>query len=167
MFEEINELKKAKNEYDALMKSKGENAVRSAIRAFFDAYPEVKALRWHQYTPYFNDGDACYFGYYGAEVKLGDTPIYYECPEHEGVVTTEPAKCGKPKCGRQTEAVESEDEEFVDSYDDSVSPSLKKALENFDSAMEDALDALEIAFGDHSEVTATRDEIKVDEYEHD
>lgn len=34
------------------------------------AYPGVEAVRWRQYTPYFNDGDACEFGMHGAEVKI-------------------------------------------------------------------------------------------------
>lgn len=32
--------------------------------------PGVEAVRWQQYTPYFNDGEACEFRIYSAEVKL-------------------------------------------------------------------------------------------------
>lgn len=34
------------------------------------ALEEVAAVRWHQYTPYFNDGEACVFGAHGPEVLL-------------------------------------------------------------------------------------------------
>lgn len=34
------------------------------------AKPGVEAVRWNQYTPYFNDGEACTFRIYGASVKL-------------------------------------------------------------------------------------------------
>lgn len=38
------------------------------------AFPEVEAVRWEQYTPYFNDGDACEFRIYDASVKLVGVP---------------------------------------------------------------------------------------------
>lgn len=31
------------------------------IREFLEDNPEVKGVSWTQYTPYFNDGDACIF----------------------------------------------------------------------------------------------------------
>lgn len=35
--------------------------------------PGVEAVRWNQYTPYFNDGEACEFSIYSAYVKvIGD-----------------------------------------------------------------------------------------------
>lgn len=34
------------------------------------AMEEVASVRWYQYTPYFNDGDACVFGIRGVEVLL-------------------------------------------------------------------------------------------------
>lgn len=33
----------------------------------------VTGVVWHQYTPYFNDGDACTFGVYGGGVLLADS----------------------------------------------------------------------------------------------
>ncbi len=45
----------------------------AALDALF-AFPEVVAVRWTQYTPYFNDGDACTFDVYEARTKLTDTP---------------------------------------------------------------------------------------------
>lgn len=30
-------------------------------KSFFDAAPEIKAVIWSQYTPYFNDGEECVF----------------------------------------------------------------------------------------------------------
>lgn len=34
------------------------------------ALPHVEAVRWEQYTPYFNDGDACVFNVCEATVRL-------------------------------------------------------------------------------------------------
>jgi hypothetical protein len=33
-------------------------------------YPAVSYVTWYQYTPYFNDGDACEFGMHDFRVKL-------------------------------------------------------------------------------------------------
>lgn len=34
------------------------------------ATPGVEAVRWNQYTPYFNDGEVCVFHIYGALVRI-------------------------------------------------------------------------------------------------
>lgn len=34
------------------------------------ALPHVEAVRWEQYTPYFNDGEACVFNIYDVAVRL-------------------------------------------------------------------------------------------------
>ena len=64
----------------------GENVVRSAIQDFFTQNPDIKTLWWTQYTPYFNDGEACVFGI--GEVcgssetkKLEDIDSYWESDE--------------------------------------------------------------------------------------
>ncbi|WP_074344742.1 hypothetical protein [Mycobacteroides abscessus] len=44
----------------------------AALDALF-AFPEVVSVRWTQYTPYFNDGDACTFSVHEARTKLVDT----------------------------------------------------------------------------------------------
>jgi len=55
---DLNEaLKELRKTYDETVKvSFGE-----ALKAFFEATPEVQSVFWTQYTPYFNDGDSCYF----------------------------------------------------------------------------------------------------------
>lgn len=45
------------------------------------AKEHVEAVRWHQYTPYFNDGDACVFNVYGLTVKLD---IFDDDEDEEG-----------------------------------------------------------------------------------
>jgi hypothetical protein len=37
------------------------NEFKVIFKQIFDAYPSVKKVGWTQYTPYFNDGDACVF----------------------------------------------------------------------------------------------------------
>lgn len=62
--------------------------VRPALKEAFEdirkLIPNLKAIRWHQYTPYFNDGDECVFGVHGAyfsvgAVEGGDYDDGFEC----------------------------------------------------------------------------------------
>lgn len=55
------------------VKDEGKNIVGSEFAKFFEAHPEVKSVRWRQYTPHFNDGDACTFGRHEFE-SLGKNP---------------------------------------------------------------------------------------------
>lgn len=52
-----NQITNLKTKYMAL----GQEIMTKKIAAFFEQYPEVGGVAWKQYTPYFNDGDACEF----------------------------------------------------------------------------------------------------------
>lgn len=57
-------------EVQAKMRAEGQAAFRPAFQEFFDANPEVEAIRWIQHTPYFNDGDECVFRLYDICVEF-------------------------------------------------------------------------------------------------
>jgi hypothetical protein len=73
------------------------NFHKLAVEVIFNKYPEIKCFGWTQYTPYFNDGEPCYFrantsyphingyesGYDGA---TQDTWGYYGTDEDEGAI---------------------------------------------------------------------------------
>lgn len=44
------------------------------LKLFFDANPHVASISWRQYTPYFNDGDACEFSVGDPVLTLRDAP---------------------------------------------------------------------------------------------
>lgn len=52
--QEVQKLKKALSE-------KTEGEIKTISLEIFNAYPDLAAFGWSQYTPYFNDGDACIF----------------------------------------------------------------------------------------------------------
>lgn len=60
------------------------DAILRAFREFFETNPDIVALRWHQYTPYFNDGDACVFevDYFSFKLKEPPTPKELESVKH-------------------------------------------------------------------------------------
>jgi hypothetical protein len=63
-------LSKVKEEYEAKIKAEGEAALKEGLKSFFEANPNIEAVRWTQYTPHFNDGDACVFGVHEPSAQL-------------------------------------------------------------------------------------------------
>lgn len=70
MFEKLEALQKVYDEAMVALRRDGEAALKASFVEFFAAYPEVEAIKWQQYTPYFNDGEACCFGVCEPEIKL-------------------------------------------------------------------------------------------------
>lgn len=135
------------------------------------AVPGVIAVRWRQYTPYFNDGDPCVFSIYGAEVAVeGDkAETYYE-----------------NDLGYEFETNQQIFRDVYDLYDydqpgytyenrplkkiagvDTMQ--LQKALKKFEEVLESGTHyvVLQQKFGDPAEVTANKDGFHVEFYEHD
>lgn len=127
--------------------------------------PGVRAVRWPQYTPYFNDGEACVFGVHGVEVAFEDHVV------------------------REGEK-DYDDDGFYDVYSlygfatESDWASRRKTFLNFKGANTEvvycALNNLEGVltsgkhdvilsekFGDPAQVTATKDGFDVEYYDHD
>lgn len=117
------------------------------------AYPEVEAVRWHQYTPGFNDGDPCVFstGEFGVKLTGGDEDggdyddgflsDYYVNEHYSTPDVTYDYKNKHPLAALL-------DDEF----------GYRSKIEAFYHAMEDA-------FGDPGEITATREGFSVEYYD--
>ena len=142
MFEKIKELSdeltKARTEYQ----QKAKSTFKEALTEFFAAYPDVLALRWNQYAPYFNDGEPCTF-------SVNEPELAYSAAEADD------------------RDVDDEDEEFdfTDSYDDysKAATTIGELFGMLDN------DTMEAAFGSDSQITVKRDgSIDVDSYgDHD
>jgi hypothetical protein len=141
----LSDIKALKHNIEKLRKeakTKVESIFKTAALELFVEYPDLKSISWTQYTPYFNDGDACYFSshHYYAAIKF--------------VASNED---------------EDEDDDYQEGYDESsATPKQLKAgkaaeefLENFDN------DDMENLFGDGVKVIITKDGIEVEDYEHD
>lgn len=139
------------------------------LDALLDVH-RVEAVRWSQYTPYFNDGDPCVFSVREAEVRFSED----ETDDEEDGDTDE-------------EVEDDEDDEddydrgdFVSIYDmtdydpktreSTVEPQFTnayKVLKAFNDAVDHFEDLLRTSFGDHAEITATKKGFNVGEYSHD
>lgn len=143
-------------EYDALLthvenakkevQAKARTAVGALFKAFFAANEGITAIRWTQYTPYFNDGEPCEFS------------------------TNEPYACTKKgakfsQIDDDEDVHEEEDDDlFQDAYDLRDGPT-KEALRSIGRAFDN--DIFLAAFGDHAQIIATREGFHVTEYSHD
>ena len=140
------------SEIKDLVRKEAETHIKKAFRELFDGHPVIDAVRWNQYTPYFNDGDSCYFSVNDLMTKFKDL-----------------------------EGPDSEDyrDGFYDSwsleyYGDKgrfeITDEIKKglsAVNEIAGALHSLSDALELSFGDHAEITVNRSGITIEEYDHD
>lgn len=130
---------KKKEEMEAELQKQGAAIFKKALKEVFEQHPNLVAIRWRQYTPYFNDGSECIFGIHGVYFKLAD---------------------GKEEDGDYEDG-------FVSEYDESMTKPLKKTLNELEKAFGSLEDQLKAMFGDHKMVTATKDDIEVEDCDHD
>src|SRR5262245_41017142 len=76
--EALNALKAKMEEMKKEMAQAGKEALAVEFKRLFEEWPEAQAIRWTQYTPYFNDGEPCVFSVNDAYVKTGSEDGDYE-----------------------------------------------------------------------------------------
>jgi hypothetical protein len=115
------------------------------LKAIFDRNPELKVIKWVQYTPYFNDGDTCEFTVH--DIVAANYEEVDAWGEWEG------------------EDDQPHDFTLFTGYRSRRLPDLID-LESF---MESSIgyDVLQFAFGDHVQVTVTVNGVTVDDYDHE
>lgn len=135
---EMAELKRALAAVQEKIDAKFQPLFRAQAAALFEANPKLKSFGWHQYTPYFNDGDTCEFS-----VNRWDVDI----------CGLNPDETDSDEFAEETGMSQEEAKSFV--------PQVKKFMEQFDDC------DMEKAFGDHARVTIDREGITIDSYDHD
>lgn len=125
-----------------------QEAFKETAQEVFAAHPKLESFAWNQYTPYFNDGDACVFG-----VNIDYPKINGEDEDENDALTKEKWVGGADRYAPN------------ENYDPALGTALvavKELLKGFDA------DDLKELFGDHMTVTISRDgTVSTDEYEHD
>jgi len=130
-FERINEAKKA---YQEAVRSVGKDDFWDLFKPLFEKYPFVVAVKWKQFTPYFNDGDVCRFSVREMFFKLQDT------------------------------AEDAGDYEDGFDYSYGLKGEQKQAADAFEDVIGVDEETMEMVFGEHSEVTVDKDGITVEDY---
>lgn len=138
MFEKLEEFRQLKAAYDKKLKKEGAEIVQQIIAQFFEQNPQFTGLRWKQYTPYFNDGEACNFYVHAINCRLmpADEIECFDPDEDEDTSVN----------GRWSEDGE---------YGLKKGPS-KAALTKLEKEFGKSQDLLEAAFGDHVSILAER-----------
>lgn len=136
LFDELAAMKKA---YDKKLKEEGEAAIKELFKEFFEKHPKAQSITWTQYTPYWNDGDACYF-------RVNEMYLQLEGEEDEDYYN------GWDPYGLKKEK-------------DPEMKAMGKDFEEVESSLPE--DVMEHVFGDHVKIVATREGFKVHDYEHD
>jgi hypothetical protein len=139
-----------KKELDSLVENEGKKILSGFFSEFFADHPDVHAIKWTQYTPYFMDGDPCVFG-------VNDVHLCHK-----------PLSDLNRDLNSWSEDIEDEDGEEVDHGWLSAQSDTERNFENQLQILEDLCLS---AFGDHAEILVTRGddsvEFEVSEYSHD
>jgi len=130
----------------------------SSFKKLFEENPELKSFGWTQYTPYFNDGDTCYFS--------ANTDYLWINGENEDDASWAQEKkvISWGTYNRDKRVYEGRIEQDNPDYNPKlkeISNKIKNFLNIFDE------DFYKNQFGDHTKVTITEKGIDTDDYEHD
>lgn len=141
------------------------DAFKDGAAELFAAHPKLDSIGWKQYTPYFNDGDACVFAAHIDEPDINGGASY----DNPTIHATHYAPTGEfdtvPSFGGRTEQREKYARVPNPAYDPELGAAYEATREFLGSF--DSSDYLEL-FGDHRRVVLHRDgALTVDEYEHD
>lgn len=154
-----------------IFREKATELFKEVTKEFFDKNPGITAIKWSQYTPYFADGDPCVFAV--------NEPTFTNAP----IESLDAVSCWGEFDGEEESseiwAIQGNLEYILNGdthWYEGVRESIKKAggvdiesckfLNKMFSSSEMESVMLDM-FGDHVEVTATRDGFEVDEYDHD
>lgn len=142
-----------RGDYQKSIEEYGREALLEELQAFFKSQDKYVMIRWEQYTPYFNDGEACVFSVYEPHFF---TPEHMQEMEEEDDYYFE-FEGDYISTWRSREKMEKEyggDEAKMMAYD------VAKMLESNS-------DLLKAVFGDHTRVTVKPDGVHSEHYDHD
>lgn len=120
--------------------------------------PGFVAVKWRQYTPYFNDGDVCEFSVSEPSIRFAE--FDEECGDYEDGFKTSYDL-------RSRETYDRETGKWVPKggADPRYTPEVAELLSAIEGGPFE--NALYDAFGDHAQVTVFPDRIEVETYEHE
>ena len=155
------------------MRQEGQEALTEAFQEFFRSHPEVKAIQWTQYTPWFNDGDTCTFSVHDWELKVDPETLSRELREEYEQYAEDYGSgysYGEQCYASLLESISGRHSWRKRDNTRNLTPAEMGVLEDFNalqSACREEEDLLKEVMGDHCLVTVSADGIDVSEYEHD
>ena len=147
-------------------KKQAQDLFKEMAKEFWDKNPGLTAVKWTQYTPYFNDGDPCVFGvndviFTNAEDHENVSPWGdYEGEDEDVFATWSIADLLKESTYAISEKERKAALKIIDKIDEQACNEFSLAVSQLDDVMKDM-------FGDHVQVTLTRDGFDIEDYDHD
>ncbi len=141
-------------------------------------YKGVKAATWHQYTPYFNDGEPCEFNVYDLSVtnheEVAENWLNGDFYEDRRVELTEEQYKEETEGSRWYTGCYEEDGKFYKRYEEGTydyipGVSHPDGITDVDIPIHllEFEDALRAKFGDHTQVVVTPTRVVQFDYEHE
>jgi Zn-finger protein len=149
--------------------SEAKSVLMVEFNKFFDLVPEISIIEWNQYTPYFNDGDACTF-------SVNPLSFYIDNDDKE---TTEDSYEYNPFSKPCDYVYRNHNDEYyeniISKYDSMVENfgehrinEINVLISQFEAFIAGIDDNIMLSvFGDGVVITATKDGFEVDEYDHE
>jgi hypothetical protein len=158
LFEQIAKGKEEISKIKAELSTKIKENFHGLAKELFQGYPELKSFGWKQYTPYFNDGEACEFeSLHNYPTINGNDENYGESEQEEGVLDI--VSLGSETVyQRNLGNVPNPD---FNPYYKEIVDTVKEFLNQFDD------DDMEDLFGNHVAIHVTENGIETEEYDHD
>lgn len=156
----IQEFNDAKAAYMKLVSEKGKALLAAVFGQMFALEPRIRRIQWRQYTPYFNDGEACEFSVHDRSFDLaplptndGPTgnPIALPADDEDDYDDQEWAELPY-----SFERLRGNEEPYWVKYWPGVSETTLRQLKQLNATLESFEDVLKITFDDHVKVTATK-----------
>ena len=185
--EALQRIENAQTKYQEALAEAAGNVQQEIAKAFAEVPEEIVSLAWTQYTPWFNDGEACEFGVncpYVLTQKLVDdedldTSDYWDWLEFYGDwsedvqyrrVENPDFDPNEPESYRNSKTVSKRFNDVPES-EWKITPDAWDAAKPLATFIESSTDLMRAAFGDHVKVTLSRGDngvvnVTVDEYEH-
>jgi hypothetical protein len=136
------------------MQADGKEALQVAFNEFFNNHPTAEKIIWTQYTPYFNDGDACTFGVNDFELKL-NVPLSKNDEDDDDNDSYHYGDGDAASDLQDNKNISAEDKAMCDDFHELEKSCMKVKV------------VLETIFGDHCTVIASRKGFDIHEFEHD
>ena len=150
----------------AKFQTEAQSMFKETMKEFFDKNPGISALKWSQFTPFYNDGNACEFNvndvYFtnASPEELDNINHHGEYEGEDETVWVVPSM--KYTLSSKYHAEDAAKIRAAGGVDVDSCQLIDKMIQS--SEMEDIMMEM---FGDHVVITATRDGFDVNDYEHD
>ena len=154
----INEFKVIRDEHMKMLRDNAKSVFGDITKDIFNDNPQLNSFSWNQYTPYFNDGDTCYFSAHTDYIYVNDELVDDSDWYHPSNITS------YGKYNTTTKKYEGRVEENNPNYDAKMSESVNQIIEIL-SLFDDNFYLQQ--FGDHIQVKVTRNGIQTSECDHD